>query len=185
MPRRTLSHQAVPLVSSLPTSPVDGQEIDYLADTTGGVIWRLRYRTASASSYKWEYVGGSEMVRNQTGDAGTISTGSFVEPPGSPTLTLPLSGDYFITVFGQFSRTGAGVGNAQVRVSTSSAVLILPGDARFQGSGFTSPNPDLVTVSIAGVATGLAAAGVLRYYVVGGGMTCSVRTIILRPVRVG
>ena len=33
-----------PLVTSLPANPVDGQEVDFLASATDGVIWRLRYR---------------------------------------------------------------------------------------------------------------------------------------------
>src|SRR4030095_11342304 len=48
----------IPLVSALPGSPFDGQEIYYLADATNSVIWHLRYRAGSSSAYKWEFIGG-------------------------------------------------------------------------------------------------------------------------------
>jgi len=84
-----------PLVTSLSGSPVDGQEVYYLADATAGVIWHLRYRAASGSTYKWELIGGSP-VRN--GDDATVSTGSttFVALTGGPAITVPLAGDYDI-----------------------------------------------------------------------------------------
>src|SRR4051812_20323941 len=97
MARRELSGPAVPLVTSLPTSPVDGQVIDYLADATNGVVWHLRYRLASASIYKWEYVGGPALVTETTpaGDDSTTST-TYVALATPTTLALPLAGDYDI-----------------------------------------------------------------------------------------
>jgi len=49
------------VVSSLPSSPVNGQDCYYLADATNGVVWHLKYRSASASTFKWEYVGGGSL----------------------------------------------------------------------------------------------------------------------------
>ncbi len=44
---------AVPEVTSLPASPTNRMVVDYVADDTNGVVWRFRYRSASASSKKW------------------------------------------------------------------------------------------------------------------------------------
>lgn len=52
-------------VTALPGSPVDGQEIFYVADSTLGIIWHLKYRSASTSIFKWEFVGGSDIFLNQ------------------------------------------------------------------------------------------------------------------------
>jgi hypothetical protein len=51
----------IPYVTSLPASPSDGQEVFYAADATNNVIWNLRYRSGSASTYKWEFVGGDPL----------------------------------------------------------------------------------------------------------------------------
>lgn len=85
----------VPLVSALP-APSDGLEVYYLADATNGIVWHLRYRAASLSAHKWEYVGGpalSAAVDTQE----TLATGAtaFVDAPtAGPVITVPLAGDY-------------------------------------------------------------------------------------------
>jgi hypothetical protein len=45
-------------------APQDGDEVYYAADATNGVIWHLRYRAASSSSYKWEFVGGDAVCHH-------------------------------------------------------------------------------------------------------------------------
>lgn len=86
------------LRTTLPASPKDEQVIDYLANATTGVIWRLRYRAASSSAHKWEYVGGSDLEEHDFTDArnptasftafNTTSVGSSIA------MTLALAGDY-------------------------------------------------------------------------------------------
>jgi hypothetical protein len=102
MPRRFLSELAVPLVSVLPTSPVDGQVIDFLASATDGVIWRFRYRAASTSPYKWECVGGAPWATPPINNASTTGGGSLwtttlTEGTALVGINLPLAGDYFAT----------------------------------------------------------------------------------------
>src|SRR5262252_441821 len=97
---------AVPLYTSLPASPVDGQVIDYLADATNGVVWRLRYRAASSSSYKWEFIGGPPLHKEylayesfasyQPNTWGGISA-------NDPSVTVPLAGDYDTVATGVMS----------------------------------------------------------------------------------
>ena len=90
---------AAGLVTSLPSSPIDGQECYYLADDANGVIWHLRYRAASASPYKWEVVGGSALhayvAARQTKAAG----GAFgALATAGPSITVPVAGDYRVQV---------------------------------------------------------------------------------------
>jgi hypothetical protein len=111
MARKTLTHPAVPLVSSLPASPIDGQVVDYLADATNGIIWRFRYRAASASAYKWEFVGGASLhneVLTASGENVTSTVYAAITTPG-PSLTLPLAGDYDIeTEFAAYHQSNNG-----------------------------------------------------------------------------
>ena len=90
------------VTTSLPSSPVDGQECYFVADATNGIVWHLKYRSASASTHKWELVGGSHLYAGPLGSVS--STASFpIVITGGPSLTLPLPGDYQIDfgVYGQ------------------------------------------------------------------------------------
>lgn len=96
----------IPLVSTLPASPVDGQEIYYLADATNGIIWHLRYRAAASGAYKWEFVGGSSLFSEvTTAEATTTSTYVALATAG-PLITLPLAGDYMVE-HGMIGHSGA------------------------------------------------------------------------------
>jgi len=90
---------AVPsFVTSLPVGATDGQEIYYQADAANGIIWHLRYNAGSASAYKWEFVGGSELSSEViTQETTTSSVYVALTTPG-PSITLPLAGDYDVTI---------------------------------------------------------------------------------------
>lgn len=90
------------LVSTLPSSPVDGQEVFYQAAgtmSTDGIVWHLRYRAGSSSANKWEYVGGREIhaqVLPATANSGSSAT--YAAMPTTPiSLTLPATGEYQVT----------------------------------------------------------------------------------------
>ena len=89
-------------------TPVDGQEVYLRVDDANGIVWHLRYNVASASAYKWEYLGGPPLVAFAY-DAQTVSSGpSFVDLPNGPSLTLPRAGDYDYG-FGARCQQSAGV----------------------------------------------------------------------------
>lgn len=88
-----------PVVTALPSAPVDGQICAYNADPTNGVIWMFRYRSASGSSYKWEFIGGSELLARVDGDV-VIGTSGW-HTSTLPTVTYPLDGDYRLEWGGQ------------------------------------------------------------------------------------
>ena len=87
------------LVSVLPSSPADGQEVYFqnAAMATDGLIWHLRYRAAAPGSYKWEFIGGSPLyvVRRERESIGTNQAWADITPV-SPELTIPLAGDYMV-----------------------------------------------------------------------------------------
>jgi hypothetical protein len=82
------------LVTSLPAGPVDGQEVYYLADGTNGVVWHLRYRAASASAYKWEFVGGPPLAAVGSDTLDTTASTTPVDLSPLVAVTVPLAGDY-------------------------------------------------------------------------------------------
>jgi hypothetical protein len=75
--RRSLVHQAWPVLTALPTSPVDGQEIYFQADAgPPAVVWHLRRR-----SNKWEFVGGAPIVYRMEGETNAyvgVSNGNYI-----------------------------------------------------------------------------------------------------------
>lgn len=122
-------------VTSLPSSPVDGQEVYYVVDSSNKVIWHMRYNAGSGSSYKWESVGGSPYISNQGG--GTVSSGNPANLSG-PSFTLPRAGDYEIE-FGFYAgynggAPGCGSAYGQLRVG-GSTVTTLGGVVRSGASG--------------------------------------------------
>jgi len=83
--------------TSLPTSPVDGQEailVDSLTNPT--YQWRFRYNANSTSPYKWEFVGGpSVLARVDVSENTASNTPVDLATPG-PTFTAPRDGEYLI-----------------------------------------------------------------------------------------
>jgi hypothetical protein len=86
----------MPLMTALPGSPRDGQVIRYLADATNGIEWMLAYRSASASAYKWEFIGGAALFAQvQTAESSAATSYADLTTVG-PTVTPPLAGDYVL-----------------------------------------------------------------------------------------
>jgi hypothetical protein len=93
----TLNSLIIPYVTTLPSTPADGQEVYYGADATNGRIWHLRYRAASASSYKWEFIGGSPLDTFTSASATKGAGTTFAALSDSlPTLTIPRAGEYLV-----------------------------------------------------------------------------------------
>jgi hypothetical protein len=86
----------------LPTSPSAGDEYYYVADSTDGVVWHLRYKD---STNKWEFVGGAPLAAVQnigtssTLNAATLGTSyvyALTSGVSGPSLTVPFAGTYRI-----------------------------------------------------------------------------------------
>lgn len=122
MATKFVSSPISPSVTALPASPVDGQEIYYVADATNGVVWHLKYRTASASAYKWEFIGGTAiLVRNDTTEAFAGGSGYQNSTTNSgitgPDLTIPLSGNYAVE-FGAEMTNDNGSGSSDLVIAS-------------------------------------------------------------------
>lgn len=117
-----VSASPIAFVSVLPSSPTDATEIYFqtTAMATDGVVWHLRYRSASSSAYKWEVVGGSGLLVT-TANEDTMSGNSnspdagYVENTTTTRLTMPLAGDYEFD-FGAVVGGSAGWGNFWLNV---------------------------------------------------------------------
>lgn len=84
--------------TSLPSSPTDGMEYTLVDSTTAPTYqWRLRYNASNASSYKWEFVGGSDaVVRVETSEV-VNNTGYIDLSTAGPSFTVPRAGIYTVT----------------------------------------------------------------------------------------
>ena len=112
-------------VSTLPSSPVDGQEIYYQASgdmATNGIVWHLRYRSGSSSSYKWEYIGGASLTtRSQAQSAGdSPQTNTWTNLNDAIEITVPLAGDYFVNGKCSFFRASDGLNTMELGISRDS-----------------------------------------------------------------
>lgn len=110
-----------PVVTALPTSPVNGQECYYLASAADGVVWHLKYRSGSTSAHKWEYVGGPPTLAVSTGSSGVISSSTIAVLPNTPQLTIPLPGIYDVEMYIDMQNYIAGLNDIRIYFIRSSA----------------------------------------------------------------
>ena len=127
-------------VTSLPGSPVDGQEVYYQSTTAGtgggptntmadvGAVWHLRYRSAGGT-YKWEFVGGTQTSHQNGGGSTTCAVSFTSYAPSSwisPTVKVPLVGTYnyslIVNMTGQSS--GSSTINYQNLVASTTGAII-------------------------------------------------------------
>lgn len=129
---------SAPIVTSLPASPVDGQECNYLADATNGNVWHLVYR---ATSGKWHMTGGAPLYAEVANGGNGIPSTSYGDLGTSgPSLVAPLAGDYLVE-YG-FEGYFSNIGNANPRgVGAPQVAGAGPFDqnAIFMGPGFAVP----------------------------------------------
>jgi len=173
-----------PWLSALPGSAIDGQEIMYLADSTNGVGWHLKYRAAEAGSFKWYYIGGPPLVAVQAA-LDSITSTTYAAPPtnAGPSITVPLAGDYDVRV--RF-RGDANAANGNCFYSYAvGATAAIDGDAA--ALAVSASTVDSITSVKRTRKTGLAAATALaaRYKVGGGTGRAYEREMQVWPVRVG
>jgi hypothetical protein len=121
---------------------LDGQIVDYQADSSTGTNWRFRYNGGSSSSYKWEFLGGVPLL-DQNGAMATSTVTSPSVSPGSPSVTLPFAGDYIVTYGGNIEYNspdtigGAGGGYVSL-INAPSTVLDTIHTVYTSGDGLTA-----------------------------------------------
>lgn len=172
------------LVSTLPLEPYDGQEVYFQSATmaTAGVIWHLRYRAASASSHKWEFIGGAPLSA-EAAAAVNITSVAYVTATGGPSLTVPLAGDYEIGLTVQLAQEAVG-DFAIAAVKLGAAVGDDANGVLFKAAGVSQ----LVVANRTMVRANLAAAALLEVVYrtgSGGNGNFARRELWTRPIRVG
>lgn len=100
-------------VTSLPASPVNGEEVAYVADGSIGALWHLRWN----GTY-WEALGGSPLRvegvggrDNSTRETTTSTTATTLTTAG-PSITVPLAGIY--DIWGSAGAYGVNQGAASI-----------------------------------------------------------------------
>ncbi|HMS83613.1 MAG TPA: hypothetical protein PKD12_08185 [Nitrospira sp.] len=125
------------IVTALPGSPVDGQEVYFqsTAMAAAGVIWHLRYRSGASGSYKWEYLGGPPLSSALANPGQQTTINTFQDLAG-PTVALPLAGDF--DVYGEVTVNDASAALvlAKLVVGTTSAPGARMTAPAFQGAAF-------------------------------------------------
>lgn len=101
----------IPLVTALPTVGLtEGMVVAYqnAAMATLGVIWLLRYR--SGGTYPWEFVGGAPLISATDTTIRQLPAGTttYTALTGTPSITVPLAGDYDVTIMGDMNLQTAG-----------------------------------------------------------------------------
>lgn len=166
--------------TALPSNPVDGQEFAYTADATNGVIWRLKYRSASSSSYKWELVGGAGLFASSAAEVAVSST---TWGGTGPSVTVPLAGDYQVEVSAHFYTSGA-VAYGWTSISVGGSTASSNADASIDyppANGVWTPQYRLLQK------TGVAASSVIqmRHQMSANTGNFGMRSMRVIPVRVG
>jgi hypothetical protein len=174
------SSSGVPLVTSLPSSPADGQEVYYQVDATNGIVWHLRYRVASSSPYKWEVVGGPPvLIRAEN----LFSVG--VNGPWSTDtncgITVPLAGDYICDYGGVLSSSVASVA-AEMRVAYGGTASV----EVFKGGNESVGNASMVNAQWKFSAVPAASTIYVQTHPAGAAVCNSYRRYLsVQPVRLG
>lgn len=96
-PRSGLAYGSTPpIVTALPSNPQFGDVVTYIADAANGVAWNLQYD--ASGTYPWKFIGGSGLASLTGVTEATTSTSYVALATAGPVITLPLAGDYDVTV---------------------------------------------------------------------------------------
>jgi hypothetical protein len=95
------------LSATPPGSPVDGQL--WALPLTGGGVWLFRYNAGSASTYKWEFVGGPPLVSAVSTTESVAGDGGWhAGPTDGPSVQVPRAGEYLPSASAMLSGTLTG-----------------------------------------------------------------------------
>lgn len=169
-------------VTTLPGAPVNGMEVYYLADSTNGVVWHLKYRAASASASKWEFVGGPPLSSRVDTAETTVSATYVALTTAGPSVTVPLAGDYLIEIYSEQLHSAA----AQVMLHSYDVGGTGAADADSALSSSPAANMPFTVVKPR-LKAGLAASTALvsKYRTTAATATFRFREMRVLPVRVG
>ena len=117
------------------TTPYDGQHVRLLVDAANGIEWRFAYRSASASAYKWEFIGGAPLYYAVDVNESTSSTTATDLGTPGPLLTLPRGGDYFVQARCDCTQGSGTTFNAELQIWLDNANAGIYGHTMLNGAG--------------------------------------------------
>ena len=170
------------LVEALPTSEaVAGDRCTYKADKTNGVLWELVYD--GEGEYPWKKIGGPPLVSRQDTQREVNNTG-YVSPTTPATITVPLKGDYDVTMQSQVKTFGKKAVFASYSVGATAANDIWAA-VGFQNTGEGEINVSAIcSTRQTGVASGAEIVEKVRASAAGAFFVTN-RRLLADPVRVG
>lgn len=171
---------SAPIVTTLPATPVDGQECNLLADATNGIVWHLVYRAAEPGPYKWYFTGGAPMQAVVDADESFAATAYSDLATVGPSLVLPYAGDYMIEFSVNIYVNAAAAGGMNV-----SGPGVAPADDA--NCLFTSFNGVGQQTSHKARRRTFTSPGTVKAQYHTNGLTCNFRwrELFARPVRIG
>jgi hypothetical protein len=87
-----------PTSATPPATPSDGQLWVYPAAAASGVNWLFRYNAASASTYKWEFLGGPAIWAYLAADESSATVGAWTDlTTVGPEIVCARAGDYLVS----------------------------------------------------------------------------------------
>jgi hypothetical protein len=148
-----------------------------------GAVWHLRYRSASASSYKWEVIAASTLSA-EVATSQTTATGFPVAlATAGPLVTAPLAGDYDVAVGGTLTAaTNTGV---QMSYDIGGAAAVSSDGLEVGANGLASIPQVFSFRSKRKTFTASTTALVAKYGSSGGTVTFAFRYLGITPIRVG
>jgi len=176
----------IPVVSALPSNPVEGQEVYYQPAGSTGPLWHLRYHdTMGLTFYEWDFLGGSALESVVQPSHTFTADGVFRDPSTvGPDITIPLPGDYRYEFSALVTAGATGAGTSWVGVALGAGAN--PVDPHM--TAINNPVVSARTAHTWGQSmTGLNKTQLLRLrYAVSGGGTASVisRRLRITPIRV-
>ena len=167
--------------TSLPASPVDGQEAVLVDSLTAPTYqWRFRYNASSSFADKWEFIGGPSAYASVPTSQSLTSTSYTDLTTTGPTLIAPRAGVYLI-------EHGAMITNSAAGQESYMTIYLGTGSAsdNERVNFTTSTAGKSASVSRAQLVALLAGANLSSKYRVGGGTgTFEFRWMKLTPIRV-
>lgn len=162
-----------------PSTPVTGDIWFATGVDTNGAVWTFCYNGASASTYKWEFIGGSEMFSEVVTAETTASTTYVDLATVGPNITVPRGGDYDLA-------WGANLGVVgQAGWVTPKYAAAAAADADGEGAEASTASPSAI-ITRSPRKTGMAAGDVIKiqYRMIAGTGTFSRRWLRVKPVRI-
>lgn len=170
--------------TSLPASPVDGQEFTLVDSITNPLYqWRFRYNAGSSSTYKWEFIGGISLRTNVTGFGTLTADGTYKNY--SFGLAAPRAGDYRVLYTAVLQNIAAPSGSVycQIALGAGSVVPVAQTGGQYYAAPNTQAGALVMNTMVTGVTAGQTVAEILN---AAAGVTVQIglRELHITPARV-